>query len=125
MRRLLPLLALVAVLGAGCGNRTPSDEEQIRALLGTFAKAAAARDYQTLCDKVLAPKLLNGIAQIGLPCEIALRQSLGEVKSPRMTVGQISVKGDNASAEVRTSAENQPPSKDTVKLQRVNGRWRV
>src|SRR5438067_2040394 len=109
MRRLIAALAVVAAL-AGCGSRTPSDEEQIRSLLATFEKATEKHDYQTLCDHVLAPKLLTGIQQIGLPCEVALRQSLGQVNSPRMTVGQISVHGDRASAQVRSSAEGQAPS---------------
>jgi hypothetical protein len=124
MRRVLVLL-LCAGCVAGCGDRTPSDDEQIRSLLATFAQAAQQRDYQKLCDRVLAPKLLTGLEQIGLPCAIALRQSLGQVRDPRMVVGQVVVHGDRATAQVRTSAENQPPSSDTVQLQRVRGAWKV
>jgi hypothetical protein len=124
LRRLT--LAVLAVLAlAGCGTRTPSDQEQIRSLLSTFARATESRDYQTLCDRVLAPKLLTGLQSIGLPCAVALRQSLGEVRNPRLVVGEIAVHGDAATAQVRTSADNQAPSSDVMQLSRVKGAWRV
>jgi hypothetical protein len=125
MRRaaLVPVLVVAAL--SGCGDRTPSDEEQVRSVLATFAKATEGRDYQTLCDEVLAPKLLTGLQSIGLPCEVALRNSLGEVRDPRLTVGRVSVHGDKATAEVRTSAQGQAPSSDTVELARIKGAWKV
>ena len=126
MRRHLPLtLALLAVALPGCGDRTPSDEEQVRDVLATFARSVERRDYQRLCDEVFAPKLLDGLAGIGLPCEVALRNSLGEVQDPRLTVGGVRVRGDRATADVRTSAEGQAPSSDTLELQRVDGKWKV
>ena len=124
MRRVL-LVICCAVAIAGCGDRTPSDEEQIRTLLGTFAHATETRDYAKLCDDVFSPKLLTGLQQIGLPCEIALKNSLGSVRNPRMTVGQVVIHGDRATAQVRTSAEGQPPSSDTLQLQRIKGAWKV
>jgi hypothetical protein len=125
VRRPLVLLALLAFALPGCGGRTPSDEEQVRAVLATFARSVENGDYQRLCDDVFAPKLLDGLAGIGLPCEVALRNSLGEVKDPRLTVGGVRVRGDKATADIRTSAEGQPPSSDTLELQRVDGKWKV
>ena len=125
VRRSLALLATTALLLAGCGGGEGSDEEQVRDVLATFARAVESRDYQRLCDEVFAPKLLDGLAGIGLPCEVALRNSLGEVKDPRLTVGAVTVRGDRATAEVRTSAEGQEPSSDTLELQRVEGKWKV
>ena len=125
MRRLLVLLALLTFALPGCGGRTPSDEEQVRDVLATFARSVERRDYQRLCDDVFAPKLLDGLAGIGLPCEVALRNSLGEVKDPRLTVGGVRVRGDKATADIRTSAEGQPPSSDTLELQRIEDKWKV
>jgi stress response protein SCP2 len=124
MRRLACALAVASAL-AGCGDRTPSDEEQIRSLLATFQAATEKHDYDTLCNKIFAPALLTGLQQIGLPCEIAMRQSFEDVKNPRMTVGQITIRGDKASAQIRTSAEGQAPSSDVLELQRVKGAWKV
>ena len=127
MRRPLTALALTAavVAAAGCGDRTPSDEEQVRDLLATFSRSVEKRDYQTLCDDVLAPSLLNGLEGIGLPCEVALRNSLGQVSEPRLTVGAVKVTGAKASAEVRTSAQGQQPSSDTIELVKIDGAWKV
>lgn len=127
MRRLLAVLgiAVVAAVAGGCGGRTPSDEEQVRDVLATFARAVEGRDYQRLCEDVFAPKLLTGLRSIGLPCEVALRNSLGEVQEPRLTVGRVAIKGDAATAEIRTSASGQDPSSDTLELARVDGSWKV
>jgi uncharacterized lipoprotein len=113
-----------AVLLAGCGGG-PTDEQQVRDVLQRFATATEKRDYQTLCDDVFAPKLLSGLEQIGLPCVVAMKQSLGSVRNPRLTVGAVSVSGKTASAQVRTAAEGQQPSSDTIRLQKVKGDWRV
>ena len=125
MRRLPALLALAVLALPGCGDRTPSDEEQVREVLTTFARSTERRDYRTLCDEIFAPKLLSGLQAIGLPCEVALRNSLGEVKNPRLTVGKVTVKGKTATADVRTAAEGQEPSSDTIRLDKIKEKWRV
>ena len=123
MRR---LAVVVLVLLAGCGGADkPPDADQVRATLVQFGKATAAHDYKTMCTELLAPNLLDKLRQVGLGCEEALEQGLGDVKSPQLSVGKITVDGDAARAEVRTSAEGQAPSTDTVQLRRVNGSWRI
>jgi len=123
MRRAL-LAALAAIALAGCGAG-PSDEEKVRQTLDDFGKATAAKDYQALCDHILAPKLIDKLKQVGLPCEVALQQSLGDVKDPRITIGRVTVTDNLAKAEVRTSAAGQQPSRDTVELVPVDGSWRI
>lgn len=124
MRAIGILLATLALTGCG-GTREPSDEEKVRATLEQFADATAKKDYQRLCDEIFARELLRGISEIGLPCEVAMRQSLKDVDNPRLTVGRVSVDGERASAEVRTSADGQSPSRDTVRLVKVEDSWRV
>jgi hypothetical protein len=124
--RRLAATALLAAALAGCGGKdTPPDSDQVRETLVAFGKATAAHDYKTMCTRLLAPVLLDKLREVGLGCEQALEQGLGQVRSPKLSVGKITVKGDTASAEVRTSAEGEAPSTDTVELRRVNGKWRI
>jgi len=125
VRRRLAAVAAGALVLAGCGNAKPSDEEQVRTTLTSFSRATAAKDYQTICDRLLAPSLIAALKKIGLPCEIALQQGLGDVREPRLLVGAVTVQGKRATADVRSSAEGQPPSKDTIELVRTDAGWRI
>jgi hypothetical protein len=119
------VLVALALAAAGCGGKdTPSDTDQVRSALVDFGRATAAHDYKAMCAR-LAPVLIEKLQLVGLGCEQALKQGLGQVKAPKLSVGRITVDGDSASAQVRTSAEGQTPSDDTIELRRVNGAWRI
>jgi hypothetical protein len=117
-------LAAVALVSAGCGDAL-SDQEQVRETVTELERATEQKDYQALCDRILAPSLVEELKEVGLPCEVALQQALGDVEEPRLTIGKITVDGERAQAEVRTSAEGQPPSQDVVQLVRVQDDWRI
>jgi hypothetical protein len=124
VRRPLVALAAAALALGGCGSG-PSDEQQVRATVLAFGRATAAKDYRRLCDRLLAPRLVAEIRSSGLPCEAALQKGLGNVEDPKLTLGRITVDGDSATADGRTSARGQPPSRDKLKLTKVGGRWRI
>ena len=124
MTRWWAVLALAVVL-AGCGEKEPTAEEQVRTTLTSFSRATAAKDYQQLCDKLLAPSLVSDLKKIGLPCEIALQQGLGDVRQPRLIVGTVTVSGKKAVAEVQTSAQGEAPSKDSIELEETKAGWRI
>jgi hypothetical protein len=121
-----PIAAVLAVSGAfaGCGGG-PSDTEKVHDVVEAFGKASAAKDYQRLCDELLAPKLVSDVESAGLPCEAALKQGLGSVSAPKLTIGEIKVSGDSATADVQSSARGEKPSRDTLQLVRVNDSWRI
>jgi len=123
VRRSLVAAALVLVLG-GCGSG-PTDAEQVRSAVLDFGRATAAKDYQRLCDDLLAPKLVEKIKAVGLPCEVALQKGLGDVKDPKLTLGRIAVHDDSATADIRTSARGQQPARVTLKLTKVGDRWKI
>lgn len=108
---------------AGCGSKVP--DRGPRAVVESFGKASAARDYQQICDELIAPALVRSVERVGLPCEIAFERGLGGVRSPRLTVGAVRVVGPAAYVETSSTALGQPPSHDTVKLVRAAGRWRI
>jgi ketosteroid isomerase-like protein len=123
VRRPILLLALTVVL-AGCGEDT-SPEEEVRSTVTRFADASADKDYQVMCDELLAPALVTNVEQYGLPCELALKRGLGDVKAPKLTLGKVEVKGDRATARVTTTATGQEPSTDTLALRRLDDGWRI
>ena len=125
MRRPVLLVALAATL-TGCGAVSgPSDEQLVARTVTAFGRATAAKDYGVLCNRLLAPSLIEKVEQIGLPCEQALAKALGDVQDPRLTIGEIEVTGDRATAQIRTSASGQAPSRDTLELERVRAGWRI
>ena len=124
VRRPLVALLLVAMGLSGCESG-PSDSEQVQTTVEAFGRATAAKDYQRLCDRLLSPKLVQEVETQGLPCEVALRQGLGDVQAPALTIGKIEVDGDKATAQVNSSAQGQAPSRDTLQLERVEDSWRI
>jgi hypothetical protein len=123
-RAIAAALAAAALLAAGCGEGQ-SDEEQVRETVAELGRATEQKDYQALCDRILAPSLIDELKEVGLPCEVALQQALGEVEDPKLTIGKVTVDGDRAEVEVRTSAQGQAPSQDVVELERVEDGWRI
>jgi hypothetical protein len=119
------MLVLVALLVAGCGDQGPTPEEQVRSAVAEFGRATAAKDYQTLCDDLLSPTLIDDVEAVGLPCEVALREGLADVREPRLTIGRIQIEGERATAEVSTTAAGQRPSRDTLRLESVSGVWKI
>jgi predicted small lipoprotein YifL len=123
VRSLATALALLAL--AGCGDQGPTPEEQVRSTVTEFGRATAAKDYRALCDRLLAPTLVEEVEAIGLPCEQAMRQGLADVREPRLTIGQVQVRDDRATAEIQTSATGEEPSADTLELVNVDGTWKI
>jgi hypothetical protein len=123
VRFLAPALTLLVLVG--CGDAGPTPEEQVRATVSEFGRATADKDYTAMCDRLLAPKLVEDVTQAGLSCERALKQGLDRVRDPRLTIGQVKISGDGATAEIRTSAAGEEPSKDTLELVNINGTWKI
>ena len=120
-----PLLLLALCVLIGCGDSGPSDEEQIRSALAEFGRATGERDYGALCERILAPRLVETVEQIGLPCEQALAKGFEDVRDPQLSVGEVTVNDGSATAQVRSSAAGQEPSEDTVDLIKVGDAWRI
>jgi len=119
------VLCATGFLAACGGAPEPTPEAQVREKLAQFDRATAAKDYRTLCTQVYSPLLTARTEAVGLPCPVALRQALADVREPRLSVGKVTVADQTARAQVRTSAADQAPSRDTLELRRERGGWRI
>jgi ketosteroid isomerase-like protein len=116
------VLLIIAVITLKPG---PDSDKQVRETLDRYAQATRDKDYQTLCDDLLASALVEQILRGGLPCEVALKTGLDERKNPRLQVLAVEVSGDQAAARARTTAIGEPTSVDTIRLVRQDESWRV
>jgi ketosteroid isomerase-like protein len=117
----------VAAAAAGCGADTEGgdDAQAVRDVVTRFGDASRARDYQTICDRLLADALIQKVEAIGLPCETALQKGLADVRDPRLQVRDVAVSGGRALVSVHSTAAGQPPSDDAIQLVREDGAWRI
>jgi hypothetical protein len=115
---------LVAVLTlAACGKERPT--QAVRHSVERFGKAVAARDYPELCHNLIAANLIAALEERGVPCELALKTGLGSARHPKLTIKTVAVNGNEALVGVHSTADNQPPSDDTLGLVKEHGKWKV
>jgi len=121
----LGLLAIVVVVGVVVLGGRRDDEKLVREALAGYGNASGAKDYQTLCDDLLAKSYVRRTASSGLPCEVALRTALEDVRNPTLTVLSVNVDGDRATARVRGSAAGQVPGEADYTLVREDDKWKI
>lgn len=122
---LFAVLAVAVVVLVITLKPEPNRENEVRETLDRYEQATRDKDYQMLCDDLLAAELVEQIGRAGLPCEVALRIGLEERRNPRLQVLAVEVNGDQALARARTSAVGEPASVDTIRLARQDATWRI
>jgi hypothetical protein len=120
--RFASVVVLVLALAA-CGQEKPT--QQVHDTVDSFGKAVADKDYQKLCDDLLAKNLIDALEEQGVPCELALKTGFADVKDPKIAVKTVAVNGDKALVSVHSTADNQKPSDDTIALVKEKGSWKV
>ncbi|HVF78285.1 MAG TPA: hypothetical protein VNA28_08295 [Solirubrobacteraceae bacterium] len=119
-------IAIVVIVVVISLKPEPNREEQVRETLDRYAAATRDKDYQTLCDDLLASELIERIRSAGLPCEVALRTGLDDRQNPQLRVLEAEILDDKrARARVRTTAGGEPTSVDDVLLTNEDGEWRI
>ena len=114
----------VAILTlAACGKEKPT--EAVHKTVDRFGKAVADKDYQELCDNLLAANLISALEARGVPCELALKTGFGDAKDPKISIKTVAVNGNKALVSVHSTASNQPASDDTLGLTEEHGKWKI
>jgi hypothetical protein len=126
-------LAVVVGVVSGCGadsnpattTAAPSQDTLVRAVVAKFGIATQQKDYRQICDQLLSPELVAKIEDVGLPCEGAMKQGLGDVKSPTLQITDVSIAKGRALVSIHTTAAGQKPSDDALQLVQEDGGWRI
>ena len=121
----LVVTILTAALLTGCGDDGTTPQDAVRDVVTKFGAASAKKDYQAICDQLIARSLSDNVEEYGLPCELAFKQGLGPVEKPRLAIRSLTVSGDVAKVRVHTTAANQAPSDDVLTLRRADGPWSI
>jgi hypothetical protein len=120
-------LALAACGGDDDDNQASAREAALAREVGRtierLERATAKRDFKTICGELFSEPVRRQAG--GRECASLLRRSAGDVRRPRIDVIRIDIKGDTATARVRTSARGQTPATDTIRLVREDGRFRI
>ena len=122
---LLPCGAVTLAACGGGGSPKRSDADRVRDTLSAFAQASAKHDYRRVCADLLAKPVIDSVRRAGLSCENAMKTALQGVEAPKLEVGQVTIKGNRASAKVHTTAANQQASDDTVALVKEGEGWKI
>jgi hypothetical protein len=119
----IALVVVILLTLAACGQEKPT--QQVHDAVDRFGKAVADKDYQELCDNLLAENLIRALEDQGVPCELALKTGFGSVKDPKIAIKTVAVNGDKALVSVHSTAANEKPSDDTIALVKEKGKWRI
>lgn len=131
MRTALALLVAALVLSS-CGGAAPRDsakdfsgaERDVAATVEAVEEAARKADADNLCTKLLSPSLLETLKQQGTNCKTAVREAFKDADSLDLTVKDVTINGEKATAEV-TSGTGSDEKTDTLELETSGGTWKI
>jgi hypothetical protein len=124
----------VAALAAGCAPSTSSSSNSTSKFKGEARNAAqsiedlqaAAKDadYAKICAQLLAPSFAGRIGESGRTCPQAVEAAVKDADTIDMTVQQVTVSGDTATARVKLET-GKDDRRATFRLVRENRRWKI
>jgi hypothetical protein len=121
-------LALAGLAGCslGGGEEPPhatGAAREIANVVERLERAVAGGDWRAICDDLFTSAARRRAG--GSDCPRLLHSDAAGVRSPRIELVRIAIRGDRADARVRTRARGQRALTDVIELRRENGRYRV
>jgi hypothetical protein len=117
---------------SSCASDAPRDSAQefsgakraVATTIEDMEDAARDKDEGRLCTKLLSDSLLAAVRDEGIICETAVREAFQDASSLDLTVNDVSVSGETATAEV-TSASGSNEKTDTLELEKAGAAWKI
>jgi hypothetical protein len=131
MRTALTLCLLAFVLSA-CGSNAPSDsaedfsgaERAVATTVEEMEDAAREDDPDRLCTELFSEQLLAALKRQGTNCATAAREAFEDASSKELTVEDVTISGDTATAKV-ISGTGSNEKTDTLQFQRAGSAWKI
>ncbi len=121
LRTLTALACLAALAGVvACGE---TDQEQAREVVQKYVDARNAGDFEAVCD-LFSDSYREQLKTADCAAFVA-EQSGGAEGGESLSLVDVRVKGDVATADIDVNRDAQGPSRVGVRLERQDGDWRI
>jgi hypothetical protein len=125
------LLCVLALTLTACGaaprdstKKFTGDERAVAKAVEDLESAARDNDSAAVCTKLLAEQLLTTLKEQGRNCETAVKDAFKDADSKDLTVDDVTISGEKASAKV-TSGTGDSTRTDTLELEKAGAGWRI
>jgi hypothetical protein len=129
MRAAGPAAVCALVIGlAGCGGGGDDDAagglaQEAASVVKQLERSIRDGDFDRVCSELLSADVRRQAG--GGDCPAMLERTSAGVARPRIQVRAIKIEGAMAAVDVVTVAKGQAPAKDTIRLVRENGAYRI
>jgi hypothetical protein len=125
-------LCVLAVALTACGSAAPRNsaeefsgvERAVAATVENIENAARDNDADRFCTRLLSDRLLATLKQQGTDCTTAVREAFKDASSKDLTVEDVSISGDTATAKV-ISGTGSNEKTDTLRLEKAEAGWKI
>lgn len=132
MSRLATLLVLIAasLAAVGCtsGNGSSADlsgeEQKVADVIDSLAETAQKGDERRICRQILSTELVSKLERgAGGDCNKVVNEALKNVDAFRLSVEDVKLSGDTATARVQTGGDGE--DERNVELVREGDTWKI
>jgi hypothetical protein len=118
---------VVALASCGGGDDDGGDAgglaREASAVIEQLERSIAAGEFERICSELLSSEVRRQAG--GGECPAMLERTSAGVKRPRIEVKEIRIEGATAAVDVVTVAQGEARAKDTIRLVREAGGYRI